>query len=119
VHRCFLYFLEDGSGQLSEFDKLTIAPNSIGTVAVSATGNLALSPSDDVTELFGSTGDKLVRINVYDGSTTQVADISGIEVNDRAIGDIFNRAFLIGIGLQSRRWLHLHDEERLVCALLH
>jgi hypothetical protein len=84
-----LYFLEDGSGQLSELDKLTIAPNSIGTVTVSATANLALSPSDNVTELFGSTGNALVRINVYDGSTTPIADVSGIEVKQCGIGDIF------------------------------
>jgi hypothetical protein len=96
-----LYFLEDGTGQLFDLDKFSgETRNSIGTVNVGA-GNLALSPSDDVTELFGSTGDALVRINVYDGSTTEVVAISGIEVNERGSGDIFNDAFSIGIGLQS------------------
>jgi hypothetical protein len=114
VHRCFLYFLEDGTGQLFDLDKFSgETRNSIGPVTIGA-GNLALSPSDNVTELFGSTGNALVRINVYDGSITEVVDISGIEVNDRAIVDILNDACMIGIGLQSRRWLRLYDDERLV-----
>jgi uncharacterized membrane protein YuzA (DUF378 family) len=43
----------------------------LGT-ALGASGNLALSPSDVVTHLFGSTGTALVRIAVATGEATTI-----------------------------------------------
>jgi hypothetical protein len=90
--------------------------------AVSSSGNLALSPSDVASQLFGSTGAALVRIAVADGQQTTVAPLTGIVVSC-VVDDMFSFhccvCETIGVGVQSRRWLHLYDVEcQPVCALL-
>jgi hypothetical protein len=82
-----------------------------------------LSPSDDVSALFGSNGDKLVRIELGDAVATEIADIPGIDVNCfdvKLVGGIGVHHFVaVGVGLQFRRWIHLHDNQCRVSTLLH
>jgi hypothetical protein len=80
LYSCFLFFLEDGSGQLFELNKLRGTPMTIGAPSGAAAGNLALSPSDDATQLFASNGSALLRVDFYDGTTTSIGSISGLEV---------------------------------------
>jgi hypothetical protein len=79
LYRCFLYFLDDAVGQFQELDKLDGNDTSIGS-PLTVSGNVALSPSDDETKLFCSTGNALAYIDYEDASTTPIADVSGIEV---------------------------------------
>jgi hypothetical protein len=62
---------------LRELDKANGTP--LDSVAVSST-SAVLSPSDDVTELFGIDSTILVRINVDDGTVAPVAGALSITV---------------------------------------
>jgi hypothetical protein len=86
-----LYFLDDESGQLSVLDKVAGTSSSIGSPIGVDSSNLALSPSDDASQLFASNGIALLRINIHDGTPTIVAEISGIDVNEWSmrVGDSF------------------------------
>jgi hypothetical protein len=75
-----LFFLEDTTGQLFLLDTVD-ASNTLVGVALGASGNVALSPSDVETQLFASTGTDLVRINVVDGTFVHIVNEIGIEVN--------------------------------------
>jgi hypothetical protein len=95
--------------------------NVIGTEPAATAAKL--SPSDDVSKFFGSTSDKLVRIELGDAVATTIADIPGIDVNCfdvKLVGGIDVHHFVaVGVGLQFRRWLYLHDDQCRVSTLLH
>jgi hypothetical protein len=115
--RCFLYFFEGGN--MYDLDK---ANGNVLATEPAATA-AKLSPSDDVSALFGSNSDKLVRIELGDAVATEIADISGIGVNwfdvKRIDGKDVHHVVAVGVGLQFRRWIHLHDDQCRVSTLLH
>jgi hypothetical protein len=74
-----LYFLEDDTGQLHVVDTRNGATAQLGA-PLGATGNVALTSSDVKSQLFGSTGTTLQRINTVDGSSSFVAAIDDLEV---------------------------------------
>jgi hypothetical protein len=80
INRCFLYFLDDTSGQLNRMDKSNGNVTSIGNSAPGGFGNLALSASDNAIQLFGSNGFILVRIDVVDGNAIPIVPIPNLEV---------------------------------------
>jgi hypothetical protein len=87
---------------LSDLDKLNGTP--LDTISIAAT-NMALSPSDNVTELFGATGNAMFRINVYDGSMTPIAGpwtITVIVFTSIVWLMIFMIRVVVGIGVQFR-----------------
>jgi hypothetical protein len=94
-----LFFLEDTTGQLFLLDKFDASFTPIG-VALGASGNLALSPSDVETQLFASIGTGLVRINVVDGTFVPIVNEIDIEVNRLR----YLTAAQINDSLFQRRW---------------
>jgi hypothetical protein len=80
--RCRLFWLDDGSGQLNLIDTADGSSTPVGApLGASVTRSLALSPSDAVTYLFGSTGTRLVRISAATGQATTIANNVGFQVS--------------------------------------
>jgi hypothetical protein len=100
---CFLYISSE-SNELGEVDKLDGSVALI-TPPLGLPEFVALSPSDVVTHLFGTTGGSLQRIDVNTGSATTIAPGNlGIDVNFALmIFRFVNIDNVVGHCLQSRR----------------